>query len=79
MAIPRDPNALLRRKATADALTEGGFPTSERTLATKASRGEGPPYQHYGRYPLYKWGDALAWAEARLKPPIHPRGAGRRN
>ena len=68
MAIPNNPDALLRRKRTAHALTEAGYPTSEKTLATQASRGDGPPYHRYGRYPLYKWGDALAWAEARLKP-----------
>ena len=69
MTIPSDPDALLRRKATADALTEKGYPTSEKTLATQASRGNGPPHQLYGRYPLYRWAEVLAWAEARLKPP----------
>lgn len=68
MAIPNNPSALLRRKLTSDSLTEAGYPTSEKTLATLASRGDGPPYHLYGRYPLYKWGDALAWAQARLKP-----------
>jgi hypothetical protein len=37
--IPDDPNALLTRDATAVALTESGYPTSPKTLATKASRG----------------------------------------
>ena len=49
MTIPSNPDALLRRKLTADALTEVGYPTSEKTLATKASRGGGPPYHRYGR------------------------------
>ena len=44
MTIPSNPDALLRRKATADALTEKGYPTSEKTLATQASRGNGPPH-----------------------------------
>ncbi len=65
-----DPDTLLQRKATADALTEAGYPTSSATLATKASRGGGPPYQLYGRVPLYRWGDALAWARSRLTKPI---------
>ena len=34
-----------------------------------ATRGGGPPYQIFGRWPLYRWGDALAWAEARLSQP----------
>ena len=68
-AIPDNPATRLRRKATAEALTEAGFPTAEKTLATKAVRGGGPPYQTYGRTVLYRWGDALAWAEGRLSAP----------
>ncbi len=68
-SIPDDPNALLRRKQTAAALTEAGFPTAETTLATKAVRGGGPVYRLFGRIPLYRWGDALAWAEAKLSAP----------
>jgi len=69
--IPEAPDALLRRKQTAEALTAKGYPTSEKTLATKATRGGGPPYRLFGRIPLYKWGEALAWAEARLSAPRH--------
>jgi hypothetical protein len=68
--IPTDPQTLLRRGATADALTEAGFPTSHATLATKATRGGGPPFQLYGRIPLYRWGDSLDWAHARLSKPV---------
>jgi hypothetical protein len=39
------------------------------TLATMASRGGGPPYRLFGRVPLYRWGDVLVWAEARLTAP----------
>ena len=67
--IRGDPDALLRRDATADALTKAGFPTSPATLATKATRGGGPPYRSWGRLPLYRWGDALGWAQSRLSPP----------
>ena len=62
-------SALLRRAACAEALTEAGFPVSAKTLATKATRGGGPPYHSFGRIVLYRWGDALAWAEARLGAP----------
>ena len=68
-SIPDDPDAKLRRKQVAAALTALGFPTAEATLATKAVRGGGPPYRLFGRIPLYRWGDALAWAEGRLSPP----------
>jgi len=68
--IPSSPDALLTRDATANALTESGFPTASPTLATKATRGGGPPFRRFGRRPLYRWGDALGWAKSRLSEPI---------
>jgi hypothetical protein len=65
-----NPESLLRRVPAADALTDAGFPTSPATLATKAVRGGGPPFRLFGRVPLYRWGDLLAWAEARLSAPV---------
>ena len=67
--IPENPNALLTRSKTADALSEAGFPVKEATLATKATRGGGPPYQRFGSRALYRWGDALLWAKGRLSAP----------
>src|SRR5262245_28299220 len=67
--VPDNPDALLRREHTAEALTASGFPTKAKTLATKASRGGGPPYRKYGPWPLYRWGDSLAWAQSRLSEP----------
>jgi hypothetical protein len=66
--IPNDLDALLRRNEIAAALTEAGYPTAPATLATKATRGGGPPFRSWGRWPLYRWGDALAWAQNRLSP-----------
>jgi hypothetical protein len=66
---PENPNALLRRGELAKALSAAGFPTSPSTLATKASRGGGPPFRSYGRIPLYRWGDALSWAQSRMSAP----------
>jgi hypothetical protein len=63
------PDALLTRNALATALTEAGFPISGATLATKATRGGGPPYRLFGRRPLYEWGQGLAWAQSRLSNP----------
>jgi len=68
--IPDSPDAKLTRTETAAALTEAGYPTAPSTLATKATRGGGPPYQLFGRKPLYRWGNALEWAEGRLSKPI---------
>ena len=71
--MPQDPalspDALLRRAELAAALTAYGFPTAPATLATMATRGGGPPFRLFGRIPLYRWGDALTWAEGRLSAP----------
>src|SRR5438046_125942 len=63
------PDNLLDRNSTAEALTHAGFRTAPSTLATKAVRGGGPPYQLFGRKPLYRWSDALEWARSRLSAP----------
>jgi hypothetical protein len=68
--IPEDPDALLTREATAEALTAAGFPTAPATLATKASRGGGPPFRKFGARPLYRWSDVVQWAETRLSAPM---------
>lgn len=64
--IPDDPTVLLRRREVAAALTAMGVPITEATLATKAVRGGGPPFHSFGRIPLYRWSDVIAWATARL-------------
>jgi hypothetical protein len=64
-----DAEALLTRPRLSEALNRVGFPVSPKTLATKASRGGGPPYALFGRRPLYRWRDALSWAEGRLTAP----------
>ena len=69
ITIPESQDTLLRRKATAEALTAAGYPVSEKTLATKAVRGGGPTYRVFGRTVLYRWGDALDWADGRLSAP----------
>jgi hypothetical protein len=70
MAIPHDPEILLRRSDAALALREAGYPIARATLATLACRGGGPPFRRYGRVPLYRWGDLVSWAQSRLGPVI---------
>jgi hypothetical protein len=71
MTIPVDPETLLTREATAEALTAAGFPVSRATLATIASRrSDGPKFRRFGPRPLYRWEDALAWAQAKLGPIV---------
>jgi hypothetical protein len=64
-----DDDALLTRDMAAAALTAMGYPVRAKTLATKATRGGGPPYRLFGTRPLYRWGDALNWAQGRLSAP----------
>jgi hypothetical protein len=71
-----DPDALLLRAPLAEALTEAGYPVRDSTLATKATRGGGPPYRLFGRRPIYRWGDALAWAQGRCTDPRHSSSEG---
>jgi hypothetical protein len=68
--IPTSLDSLLTRKQNAEALSDAGYPTSEATLATMATRGGGPAYQLYGRKPLYRWGTSLEWAKSRLSKPV---------
>lgn len=68
--IPQNSDALLTRPQTGAALREAGFPIADKSLATRASRGGGPPYRRFGARVLYRWGDALDWAQSRLSPPI---------
>lgn len=64
-------DSMLTRDAVAAALTNAGYPVAASTLATRATRGGGPPYRLFGRRPLYRWSDALAWARGRLSAPIN--------
>jgi len=67
--FPDNPDALLTRERTADALTAAGYPIRPKTLATKATRGGGPPYSLFSGRALYRWGDALDWARSLTTPP----------
>jgi hypothetical protein len=67
--IPDSPDALLTRDQAAAALTESGFPVAPKTLAVRASRGDGPPYQRFGARALYRWDSTLTWARSRLTTP----------
>jgi hypothetical protein len=70
MAIPSNRDVMLGRRDTAEALTEAGYPIAEATLATRASRGGGPPFRKFGRYPRYQWGHSLDWAQSRCTPLV---------
>jgi hypothetical protein len=63
-AMKISPAANLTRKQLAEALrTTGVLPISSATLATRVSRGGGPPFRRWSSSRcLYRWGDALLWA-----------------
>ena len=63
---------LLTRSELGAFLRASGYPIGESTLhkLCMPSRGEGPPVAKlWGKRPLYKPEDALAWAEARARVP----------
>jgi hypothetical protein len=62
-----DPDSLLTRPQTAAALTAAGYPIKERTLARKGSQGGGPSYRLFNMRAIYRWADALAWAQAEMQ------------
>src|SRR5262249_13292933 len=59
-------NEFLMRIPLAEKLRKVGFPITAKTLATMATRGGGPPYYKFGPRVLYRWSDALRWAQNRL-------------
>ena len=70
-AIHLSSETLLSREAAAQALTDAGYVTSSSTLATKATRGNGPGYRIFGKRAIYRWGDLVAWAEEQTAPLRH--------
>jgi hypothetical protein len=76
-SIPSNPDALLTRRKTAAALTEAGYLTAYNTLGRMAHHGTGPRFYKFGNYALYRWRDALAWAEAKLGAPRSSTREGR--
>jgi hypothetical protein len=69
--VLENPEALLTRSQTGTALRAAGFPVADKSLATLACRGGGPTYRRFGARVLYRWADALAWAQSRLSAPVH--------
>ena len=54
-------------KAASEFLTENGFRTAASTLNKYRCVGGGPPYDLFGRKPLYQKPVLLEWAGARTK------------
>jgi hypothetical protein len=59
----------LDRKQAAQFLTDRGYRTAPATLAKLACLGGGPPFESFGRRPLYREADLLGWAQGRTTGP----------
>ena len=59
----------LDRKEAASFLTSHGYRTAPATLAKLACLGGGPVFESFGRRPLYREDDLLAWAAAKTTGP----------
>jgi hypothetical protein len=59
----------LDRKEAASFLTSHGYRTAPSTLAKLACIGGGPVFESFGRRPLYREVDLLAWAAAKTTGP----------
>lgn len=67
--LPDGADTLLNRQQTARSLTLAGYPVSEYTLSTMATRGGGPEFCKWGPRAMYRWGSSLSWAQNRLSAP----------
>ncbi len=65
------PDTRLKRRDLVTAINAAGFPLSIPTLNTMASRGGGPPFSKFSNTPLYRWADALAWAQSRSTKVVY--------
>jgi hypothetical protein len=59
----------LDRRQAAAFLTARGYRTAPATLAKLACIGGGPTFESFGRKPLYREADLLAWAKAKTRGP----------
>jgi hypothetical protein len=67
---PLSPDTYLPREKVPGALEkELGLRTTKTSLATMATRGGGPSFRKFGARAVYRWGDVVAWAEAKLSAP----------
>ena len=61
------PEDRLRRYEAAQVLSDLGYPVTYDSLAALVTRRAGPPYYKFGKFAFYKYGELIAWAEARMQ------------
>jgi hypothetical protein len=64
-----DPRAFFTRYQLPGTLEACGVPMSYDTLATKATRGGGPPFRIFGKSAVYQWADVVAWVLETMGEP----------
>jgi hypothetical protein len=65
------PVTKLRRDDAADYIRKkSGAPCSPKWLAQLASKGGGPPYEKFGRFPIYCTDDLDQWINSRTTRPL---------
>jgi hypothetical protein len=64
-----DPGTFLTRYQLAETLEQCGISVSYDTLATKATRGGGPPFRIFGKSAVYQWADVVAWVLETMGEP----------
>jgi hypothetical protein len=65
--IPTSPDVWLSREDTAEALTESGYPTSGKTLQTKATCDPSLGYRINARRAEYHGGTVLKWRKSLIR------------
>src|SRR5215471_17720308 len=65
MSMINEVERRLDRKEAASFLNAHGYRTAPATLAKLACIGGGPAFESFGRRPLYREAELLAWAKAR--------------
>jgi hypothetical protein len=65
--IPTTPDAWMSRKDAAEALTEMGLPTSEKTLQTAATRDPTMPYRVNAKRAEHQWGPTVRWRQSLVR------------
>jgi hypothetical protein len=77
LGVPTAPSARLSRRLTAEALSMVGYPTTQSTLNSLATTGDGPLFDRYGQYAIYEWGDAVAWVQSKSRGKRRSSSVGR--
>ncbi len=67
--LPELTGAFQGRRQLSATFKRIGLNISPSTLSTMATRGGGPPFLKWGPRVVYRWEDALEWAEGRLSRP----------